>query len=824
MKPFNKILISLLLSFNTLNAQNTDSTLNTGTNFDMSIINSSTTISETSQRITTDCVFSAENFEEYTEKKDYQLFTLAISNNAKTAIVVQGSAGWTRNYYKDGKASLIDLTDGNCLFKFDFKEINGNVIYNSDDTKLFYFDDNYVKELDLTTYEIKNLFKVDFDRGFQYLNRDPNLFIESDFLHFSFIDEFNDKPHDYNERIIKVFDYSYNLITGNSDMNFFDFDNYFGGFAHDIRDYYNKIEGFNKDKLLKMKLIFGADLVTKSWGKPSENKLLIIKFPEVYVLKNGQFIYANSISLFETDKNTNESRSLQFSDDDSHMVQITDSNRLVFLSRKDEDAEIFVLELGNDLFPKVKHPNPYRIKRENAAEYTFVHFFEKTKSVYYERISTGGGHDIFINNYNSTSSTGVLSKSIDFKVKNIDKILNDYYIKYINLNTIKNQPLESNSERDFRINGLQKKIFKPFIQLQDSLFENLNKFINDSILDFKYNSAALFNPLNYNQLTECWHITIDNPFKGKSFSLSYHQPRLIAKEYLQDNFSNIEVTVKYYFNLISLNYEPIILYIKNKEKNIVEEFIIPYNDVSLYKNLFLSGNTISPIDIEGFLGRELNDNTLTIDDRILRFFCLNGRNKLYYQYKGNYDNGFEWEREWMYDLDDILYKEKPHKDILGDVMVGPYMLKRPIYSENLSYFADQLHNNSMNGYTVNENIEVKRDRYYKNYVDHSSIEIIDSLKSIIKSFDISKLGSQKPTLEYEQQGIVLRDWEYAFSPNGNFLVIRYFNKTYLYKTTNWNVIANFNNTTGTIYWDCNSNYFGVGNNVFPVRIIENLLK
>jgi len=46
--------------------------------------------------------------------------------------------------------------------------------------------------------------------------------------------------------------------------------------------------------------------------------------------------------------------------------------------------------------------------------------------------------------------------------------------------------------------------------------------------------------------------------------------------------------------------------------------------------------------------------------------------------------------------------------------------------------------------------------------------------------------------------------------------------TFLYNTIDWKNIFKFKSNAGKLYWDCNSYFLGIGENVLPIQLIEKI--
>jgi len=771
-----------------------------------------------------------------------RLTLLKISHNGKTALAVTSFANGVNRIASDNIARLIDLTDGAIFFEFPYVSLS-NYFFNSDDTKLFYYDNKFIKQLDLNSFNITNLFEIESKaHNFQYMCLEKNI------IHFC--------QDQYESPNKKMLHYTYDLISTKKDLHqFYEFDYSIRG---DLQKEFNSISGSTKDKLLILKLIYGDKIIIKPLNKNSTNEFLILNFPNLFVIKNGVFTYSNSISIKKTDKVTNEVKNEYFELNRgwyNKEIQLTDNNRIVFTAKK----SLFILQLGSEdgFFPndeiKTNQVDPFEINISTNDGFMFAQLNEKTGKLFYQ-VDIGYGCDydksdeIYVFNYSNklSSSKKGMQAIIKNKLDEIDKSLSGFYNAHINSETIKNQPLESDSEKYLRVRNIYLKMDPTFNKIQDSLFYSLNEIVKDSIKMVKYDPVKVFITSNYNVDNEYWRLAIKNPFNGKNFSLIYNQTKADAKLNLSNNFSNILLEVKYYFNLISLSYEPILISVTNKQSKICDKFIIPYKDGSLLKNLYLTDNSfIASYGNNQYLDCRLERGDIYYDDNVMRYFVNNGKPKYYFNYgfvdpaqsnkpgvsirkldelninftfqnkfidccplNQSYEGNSQYLRfdnvPYFINLSES-YPEKDKTSIYELNKTAPLGIMDGVLYKGQSYLP--------NGWVIKDNI-LKGDRSDYSRITTATIDVIDSkLSKAVKTFNIIELGGYSGRIERV-------DCDASISPNGKYFAIRCNTKTYLYETSNWTNVMNFDNTSGKIYWDCNSYYLGVGNDLIPVLLLD----
>lgn len=726
--------------------------------FDLNKIMSSTTIGDKKQ------VFNSFAF----SKKQQKFTFLKISNNGKIALVITNAGGGNR-FESDNIGHIVDLNNGTIIFEFPYLTIS-DYFFNPEDSKLFYCDNKFIKQLDLEKFEISNLFELESSGGYSF----TNVVLDKNVIHVC-----QDK-YEYPRK--KILHYSYDLTTTKKDLEVFY--EYEYSIRNDIQKQYNFISGNNDQKLLMLKLINGDYIKIKPLTKDSKDEYLILNFPNVFILKSGQFVSNSTIQLFETNKITKEITSISNEINDERLfnkeIQLTDNNRIVFTTRN----SLYVLQLfsndGSINYEELKtyQLDPFEISIPSNDRFLFVNLNENTGNLYYQiYIGHGCGSDdeIYIYDIENkliSKEQEPLKVKIIGQLKEIDNTLFNYYNSYINIETIKNQPLESDIEKYARIKDINNKITPKFIFKQDSLFNILNKSIEEAVLINKYESEKLFNVKYYDQKIEAWKLVFKNPYDGKDFSLIYPQSKTEAKSNLNSKFSNINIEVNYYFNLLSLAFEPLLVSITNVQTKIKNKYIIPYRDASLLKNLYLTNSSLNDYN----LVCKLKSRFTYYDDNVMRYFVSIGKPKNFFNY------GF----------DDPAQREKLGVSILN------------LDDTNLNFkFNDEKHSNCTG---------------CSKYLKFDSVPFFVNICSTLRDITKTEVYEINRPVELAKKDAV--SYDYGLSPNGQYFV----NLSGVYDKKNDNYLLKFQNTSGIRYWDCNSYYFGIGYDVFPVQLLKSLLK
>ena len=777
-----------------------------------------------------------------------KLTLLQISHNGKTAIAITSFANGGNRIESDNIARLIDLTDGAIFFEFPYVNLS-NYFFNSDDSKLFYYDNKFIKTIDLKSFEITNLFEIESNTyNFQYMC------LEKSTIHFC--------QDQYESPRKKFLHYTYDLSTAKKDLEvFYEFDYSVRG---DIQKEFSAFSGSTEEKLLKLKLIHGGEIKIKPLMKNSTNEYLILNFPNIFVLKNGVFTYGNNITIKKTDKVTNEIKDEDWDLDRNRWynkeIQLTENNEIVFTSR---DA-LYILPLGNNDGTIVNNKininqiDPFKIDINSNSGFMFAELDCKTGKLYYQIDGNSEVDDVvFVNNYNATNNfnSDQLKLKVCSKLEEIDKVLYSYFSSSLNPETIKNQPLESDNEKYVRLRSIYLKMNTTFSNIKDSLFYSLNEIVKDSIKFVKYDPVKVFITSNYNVDKEYWRLAIQNPFNGKNISIIYNQQKADAKFNLSNDFSNISLEVKYYYNLLSLTYEPILVSITNKQSKICDKYFIPFKDESLCKNLYLTDNSyfVNKYDL---VADQLWNEYISYDENILRYFVNNGKPKYYFNYgfgdpaqsnkpgvsirnlddsniNFDFNNKFEdccpssieTYRNYGAPGGKYLYFDDVNYFINQSVVTSSEQLEASVYEINktspIGKMGDSFYQgkrNIRNDWEIKDNIVKDDNRGDYSKITAATLEIIDSkLSAAVKTFNIIELGGYSGRIESV-------DYDASISPNGKYFAIRCNTKTYLYEASDWTNVMNFDNTSGKLYWDCNSYYFGIGYDVFPFSLLETVLK
>lgn len=712
---------------------------------------------------------------------------LAIGDNNKIGLAVNQIADWREEGEKI--AYLIDLNDGAIVFQFPYLDLNAP-IFGFNDSLLIFSEDKFIKQLNTRTFEIVNLIEVE--------SNDPLIFlgIKNNTLHCSF-------------GSTQIIHYSYDFASKQSSHEVIALgDNSIRG---DIEKGFYALKGNSEERLLYLNLINGKTIETIPLTKGSKSDFLVMNFPQILVIKNNVIAFKGEVSVYKTDKASNQ---LQL--EDIHYkfqsAHLTNDNEIIAAVGN----KLFVLKLDSahkkqpsDLIGTI-YNDPFEITTLSNDRFMFADIHERTGKLIYQ-VNIGyncdydADYEIYVVDYkinrrNSTNNTKAKATNI---LASNDKNLSSYFNSFINSGSIKNEPLESDEEKYLRIKKVFNSISQNFVSVADSLTNVLNMLILDSIKVYQCSANSVFNLSNYNIQGEFWRLTFSNPFDGKDFTLIYSQSKGEAKSLLSSNFANIQVSVSYYLNLLNLSYEPLYVTITDKVSQKTNRYIIPFKDLSLLKNLYLTDNSyVNFYPNREILTCRLERGDITYDENIFRYFISNGKPKFFFNY--GFDNFYNKAEKVvaMLDLDNPKFQQVLQKEF-----------KRCCLGDNLQYGYEYLRFDSVK-YFVNNNtkvydiakmtpIPITNEYYYPGKY------MIDAATKFV---DLSKLTRKSGDSEYD----------YMFSPNGAFLAIREGKFTRIFGTRNWDMLYEFSGSNGALYWDCNSYFLGIGDNVIPIKLLESV--
>lgn len=719
-------------------------------------------------------------------KLESKLTFVQISHDHNLAVAVTSS-----NLLTNNQGYLINLNDGSVIFNFQFEKFN-HCFFSPSDSDFYYCDNLFVKKINVFNFSIQNIFEIsspssDYDC----------LFLESNKLHYC-----NTKQIEYKTKFIH---YCFDL--GTQTLNMTSLDKFDYPILNDIEQEFNAIQGTLEEKLLTLKIIHQNKIIVKQIYPSDISSYVIINYPEVFVLRNGVFIYKTEIQINSTDSLTNTvtKTQLNFSTDSGNYsgFEIDSMNNLIITTRN----SIYILPLKFDFkaeYSKTMNPiftDPKSLTVGYNDGFRFVDYNFKSNVVYYQlNIGYGCDYDddfvLFTKNLNQLfKSNHSESETILHNYLNsISLKLTSYYNSKINKETLKNRPFETNKEMYNRIQVIADTITPIFTKIQDSLFQVLNNIIIDSIKTYEYDAHQVFLPEFYDLTSEFWNLHFSNPYDGSSFLLIFHQTKESAKLWALNNYSNITIQSKFYFNVLSEKFEPLSISITDGSNKTSNNFIVPYKSEVLLKNLFLTNNSYFIDDYySSFIHCELERGEVSIDPDIFRYFVAMGKPGYYFNY--NFDsNFFDKNSELVLNIDDPKFNYTFHDE---NVKCCP------------DTFGYKEYGDESGEYLRFNNVPYFIDKSFDYSGSHTLIYKFPELNSI----DTIK-GYNYPILNLKDNNSKI-----LFSPNRKFFATR--NGVYL--SNNGAALLNFDNLIGNIYWDCNSNFIGIGDMLIPIFLLEQLM-
>lgn len=317
----------------------------------------------------------------------------------------------------------------------------------------------------------------------------------------------------------------------------------------------------------------------------------------------------------------------------------------------------------------------------------------------------------------------------------------------------------------------------------NNLFNDLNNKIINSILLKTHLGEQVFSESIYDLENEVWRIYIKNPYTNNYYKLKYKQPKESAKKHFAANFSKIKFNVKYYYCMLSGNYEPISIEIVDEIKNQKTNYFVPLKDLTLNKNLsFVNPSFGKEKSVDERIESLINTGFIKHDPNIFRHFVKMGKPKMFFTYStANYNTS---ERLYLSinDLDQTTYSQKINEEIGYGEVSHTMAFKLSDFSKYyflIDTWADKV--------KVYENINQKQ---------------------LVKEINID---------EYVKSNLI--------SPNGKYIILKEGDKYLIKNKTTSSTILSFadDERYGNIYWDCNSYFLGIGDCVYPIPLIEKLL-
>ncbi|MDC1370350.1 hypothetical protein N8289_00770 [Flavobacteriales bacterium] len=823
---------------------------------------------------------------------DFYLYD--VSHDGKIGLIM---LGYDKNKYSTiKKMGLIDLHDGCLIYEFNISSFSCG-FFNSDDSKLFFKDGDYVKVLNTESLKISTLFeikKIELE-NWRRSDKEFHLFLEENTLHFTW--SYYKSPYYYDELTLHQ---SFNTVTGeNSEKVINNSTSYLKGSdtdgSEDLMELFNSYSGSTKDKLLNLQIDLKDKLIVKSLKssttevnlstKADAIDYVLVYLPFVFHLKGNTLEYLGIINILETDRVTNKTESVDLNLFDYKeqkkriAINVTKSRTKHLLTDGFElilsDAsgsgrmlgnlkdDVYVLPLFENGEFRLTHKDPEVIKGKNIMyslknDKTNNLFIQVRVGSYYFPIGEFEKEKyLFIYNgkFKKNGYQNEMSITVDKKLREIDSVLSIYHKSILNSIDMELEPLESEEERYQRVYNEYKIKRMSFESKKNSAMDEFNKLVRDSIKTVDYDPSTIFKPRNYDREIGAWRLSIPNPF-GKDFSTLFYQEILYAKEDIKNKYQNIGISVQYYFNAISMNYEPLFLILKNQKTKNVSRQLIPFNDNSLLDNLFF---------------KESDDAKLLVyEDRINKYFINNGitpikiknpfvnqsthgktdHQRSSYKTKLKYwkisDLPFYIEYSKSISTGNYKYRDAHFLENINSEE-EPFEVSEPIrWSGSVNKLYDWRISNKIvyalskvtyGGVTTDEKITTSYDispsiSYYDAYTPGfladfnaenvkdmtAHLEVKNNVNEIIYKFDLMDLGSYEIKSDDNDFKIYTHS---SFSPNGKFLIINSGLRSYLFKieSSKFKIVEKIYGVSGPVYWDCNSNYLGIGNAIIPVGIL-----
>ena len=642
-----------------------------------------------------------------------------------------------------------------------------------------------------------------------------------------------------------------------------------------LNNKFDNLEGSFEQKIIKLKVLCGNGIRVHPTEKGDGEEYLILDWtckddynpPMEYnrpmmIWKVGRdgMSYIGTVRLQKTDHFTGLVSDIDYWKSGRNSFWSSDNFDLCIL----QERELFHLSLFKDKEEdslsaiELNHVDPRSFAQHQVGgRVGFVHLDNTSKKLYCQKeiphfypTVFGSAHrgyplETSVQDFEPQKEQNSLALQDTMKriLNDLDSIGSLKYESFFPLEVLLSQPLETRKEKYYRLKHLFKDSTPLLSQLHDSLFSSLISLSNASRQTLIYDAKEVFDYNEYDLTNEAWRLVFTNRFNGSDFSFNYAQPRELAKKSISDEFSEMKIEVEYYFCPISMSFEPLVLFIQNNETSKRERFLIPFRDFSLRTHLSRTNAAY------GFLSFACRHDVF-LEDHILRNFVLSGRPKNYFDLLPefslygfyscakveikNMDNpvanfnmaGFCGEdankRVSKMFFDNVnqfvhatcSYESKDHEESSVFEIDNSSPFESDIAGSNPSHYN-----------STNYVIEIANlfDDFYDNYGTPlkwpRELQVVNKTGDVQALFDLFELGKKYYTHGQIYDLDDLPQFSHSFSPNGRYFTLRIQDDIHLYETNEWREVLCLQSASGEVYWDCNSFYLGIGDQLLPIPLL-----
>jgi len=798
-----------------------------------------------------------ELFNTNNEKIDENLHYIGIDNSSKFALA--------RN---ESTLFIIDLIDGQILYTSLFDELR-KYRFSENSDYLYYCDKNKFFEIELRNMKKTMLFEIQNEHLLHFPSPwEETLFFDDGFIYYSLKDKTSNNWYHY-----------YNIYKFNkkqdSVLTFvlkYDSVYKYGG---DIIKGFNYLKGKTNEKILKLKILYGDDLMISKL-ESNEYLLLFRDKLNTYSVLGIYKINGNQISKIdfsikgEPQNNIQKPLSYDLYNHGRFTGGVTgtynsfsyNGDKLIISVRNNYPHNLYIVDLlkGGILNDKISESSSQIKLSTYNRQFGFFHYDKQRNRILYQKTPEDRiPSNLFIYELgpNKNKMEKELTIKSNLKLNEIDSVL---LSEFQNTIEFSDKPFETSTDKRLRIGNQYKLYTNKLNSKKDSLINNLLLELNEKDTIIDVNIKSIFKVENYDPKSETWLLKFPGLNSNYGFSLSYKQLKNVAQTHFKNDFKRIKIQVHYHFDLLTQRLEPIKIYINDSITNVNKTIYLYANSIQLNKNICF----VNTENFKNFSKKNIHDilsNVYEKDDDVLKKFINIGKPKRIFNlgkfnFSINDKSPIEVidlsNKKWVYKFspfpesqsyEDLI--EKHNNTQFKFDLINEYIKVKTVYS----------HDDSLNliSTTTNEivnKLELQKwdwdssfclnDYFIKSKTDYNNAIgwhfnelklMLYSQKNLIKELDLIKLGFEKYSHgsvdKNELNGIkkwtpnVLRYYNlsFEFSPNLNFFAIRVNQDLYVYETSSWKLKYKLKNASGNVYWDSNSIYIGVGQILIPFKTI-----
>lgn len=794
--------------------------------------------------------------ENINKNEDEAVHYISIDNSTKFALA--------RN---ENTLFIIDLIDGQILYTSKFEELR-KFRFSENSDYLYFCDKNKFFEIELKNMKKTMLFEIKNE----HLMNDPsqeNLFFDDGFIYYSLKNKTsNNWYHYYNiYKFKKNQDSALTFVLKFDSVYKYD-DNIIKGF--------NYFKGKTNEKIFKLKILFGDDLVISKLG--SNEYLIIFKdqlntYSVIGIYKvNGTQISKIDFSIKGEPQNNIQKPLLydlynhgRFTGGVSGNYNSFSFNgdKLIISVRNQNPHNLYIVDLlKGGIFNDKNSESSAQVKLSTyKRQFGFFHYDKHRNRILYQKTPEDRiPSNLFIYELgpNKNKMEKELTIKSNLKLNEIDSVL---LSKYQNTLDFSDMPFETSTEKRLRIGNKYKLYTNKLNRIKDSLINNLHLELNEKNTIIDVDNKSIFKLENYDPKSETWRLKFPGLNSNYGFSLSYKQLKSVAQTHFKNDFKRIKIQVHYYFDLLTQRFEPLKVFICDSITNANKMIYLNANNIQINKNIcFVNTENLENFSHENI--QNIMSNVYQKDEDVLNKFINIGKPKRIFNFSkfniSYFDNSpIEAidlsNKKWSYKFSPFPessdnFIERNLKNPFKFDILNEYIKVQTKYSNDsldlISTTTNELVNKlelqkwdwdssiCLNDYYLNSKIEFDNSNWKFNELKL----LLYTQNNLIKELDLIQLGFDRGFNRYPYQRdrsenklngktkwtpdeLRNNNLSFAFSPNNKFFAIRVEDELFVYETSTWKIKYKLKNASGNIYWDSNSIYLGVGNILIPIKTI-----